>query len=60
VELRVPDRTIGQDTVTAIQSGAVLGHRAMIEGLLARMRRDLGVAAGMGAGGGHGACECPG
>ena len=47
VELRVPDRTIGQDTVTAIQSGAVLGHRAMIEGLLARMRRDLGVAAGI-------------
>jgi type III pantothenate kinase len=46
IELRMPDRAIGRDTVTAIQSGAVLGHRAMIEGLLGRMRRDL--AAGVG------------
>jgi pantothenate kinase type III len=28
--------------------GAVLGHRAMIEGLLARMRRELAAAAGLG------------
>jgi type III pantothenate kinase len=47
VELRMPDRSIGHDTVTAIQAGSVLGHRAMIEGLLARMRRDLAETAGI-------------
>lgn len=41
VELRAPDRAIGRDTAGAIQSGAVLGHVAMVNGLLARIRREL-------------------
>jgi type III pantothenate kinase len=41
VELRAPERAIGRDTVAAIQSGAVLGHQAMVAGLLARIRREL-------------------
>ncbi|HUQ44951.1 MAG TPA: type III pantothenate kinase [Candidatus Limnocylindria bacterium] len=45
VELRAPDRAIGRDTAGAIQSGAVLGHAAMVSGLLARIRRELGDAA---------------
>jgi type III pantothenate kinase len=41
VELRTPDRAIGRDTVSAIQSGAVLGYQDLVAGLLARIRREL-------------------
>jgi type III pantothenate kinase len=47
VEPRLPDGPIGRDTTSAIRVGAVLGHRAMIEGLLARMRRELAAGAGV-------------
>ena len=42
VELRTPERAIGRDTAAAIQSGTVLGHVAMVQGLLGRVRRELG------------------
>ena len=54
VELRAPDRAIGRDTVTAIQSGAVLGYQALVTGLLARIRRELADANGVAAD------RCPG
>ena len=41
VELRTPDRAIGRDTVSAIQSGAVLGYQDLVAGLLGRIRREL-------------------
>lgn len=41
VELRLPDRAIGRDTTSAIQSGAVLGYQDLVAGLLARIRREL-------------------
>jgi type III pantothenate kinase len=41
VELRAPDHAIGRDTVSAIQSGAVLGYQALVSGLLTRIRREL-------------------
>ena len=41
VELRAPDRAIGRDTVSAIQSGGVLGYQSLLSGLLARIRREL-------------------
>jgi type III pantothenate kinase len=41
VELREPDRAIGRDTVGAIQSGAILGYRGLVEGLLGRIRDEL-------------------
>jgi len=47
VDPRLPDGPIGRDTVAAIRVGTVLGHRAMIEGLLARMRRELARGAGI-------------
>jgi type III pantothenate kinase len=47
VELRAPDRAIGRDTVTAIQSGAVLGYQALTAGLLERIRRELADANGI-------------
>jgi type III pantothenate kinase len=45
VELRTPDRAIGRDTVSAMQSGAVFGYQALTSGLLARIRRELADAA---------------
>src|SRR5450759_996212 len=47
VELRVPDSTIGRDTASAIRVGTVLGHRAMIEGILGRIRGELAASAGL-------------
>ncbi len=41
VELRAPERAIGTNTVSAIQSGAVLGYQALTMGLLARIRAEL-------------------
>ncbi|HXG25392.1 MAG TPA: type III pantothenate kinase [Candidatus Binatia bacterium] len=41
VELRTPERAVGRDTAAAIQAGTVLGHVAMVQGLLARARREL-------------------
>jgi type III pantothenate kinase len=41
VELRAPDRAIGRDTVTAMQSGTVFGYQALASGLLARLRAEL-------------------
>ena len=47
VELRVPDRAIGRDTASAIQSGAVLGYQALADGLIDRIRRELADTAGI-------------
>jgi type III pantothenate kinase len=47
VDLRAPDRAIGRDTVTAIQSGTVLGYQALADGLIARIRAELAEAAGI-------------
>jgi type III pantothenate kinase len=41
VELAAPSRAIARDTVSAIQSGAVLGYLALADGLLRRIRREL-------------------
>jgi len=53
VELRTPDRVIGRDTVSAIQSGTVLGYQALTSGLLARARAELAEAAGVRPGAVH-------
>jgi type III pantothenate kinase len=47
VALRAPDRAIGRDTVSAIQSGAVLGYQALTAGLLARIRSELAASTGI-------------
>jgi type III pantothenate kinase len=41
IELRAPDRAIGRDTVSAMQSGTVFGYQALATGLLTRIRREL-------------------
>jgi type III pantothenate kinase len=47
VELRTPDRAIGRDTVSAMQSGAVFGYQALATGLLARLRAELAETVGV-------------
>jgi len=49
IELRAPDRAIGRDTVSAMQSGTVFGYQALASGLLARIRAELAEASGIGA-----------
>lgn len=41
IELRAPVRAIGRDTVSAMQSGIVLGYQALVAGLLRRIRVEL-------------------
>jgi type III pantothenate kinase len=41
IELRAPDRAIGRDTVSAMQSGTIFGYQALAAGLLARVRGEL-------------------
>lgn len=47
IELRTPDRAIGRDTVSAMQSGTVFGYQALATGLLARVRAELAEQAGV-------------
>lgn len=41
IPLEVPERAIGRTTTEAVQSGAILGTAAMVEGLIARIKREL-------------------
>ena len=41
IELRAPDRAIGRDTVSAMQSGTIFGYQSLAAGLLARVRVEL-------------------
>jgi type III pantothenate kinase len=45
IELRAPDRAIGRDTISAMQSGTVFGYQALAGGLIARVRKELADAA---------------
>lgn len=42
VELIAPTRAIGKNTISAMQSGIVFGYIGLIEGLVARISRELG------------------
>jgi len=42
VALEAPESSIGVDTVTALQSGIVYGFVGQTEGMIVRMRRELG------------------
>ena len=42
VELTKPKTAIGRDTISALLSGVVLGHVALVEGLIGRIRSELG------------------
>lgn len=42
--LAAPPSPIGTNTVTCLQSGIVIGNACMVEGLVARMKKQLGVS----------------
>jgi len=42
VELHAPNAAIGRNTITAIQSGLVFGYVGLIEGIVSRMKEELG------------------
>jgi type III pantothenate kinase len=45
IELQLPHHTLGKNTVDQLRIGIVLGHLALLEGLVIRMRRELDAAA---------------
>lgn len=44
VELTAPPTVLGQSTTHALQSGAIHGYAAMVDGLVERLRAELGFA----------------
>jgi type III pantothenate kinase len=57
IELELPDRAIGRNTVEALQAGIVLGHRHLVEGLVTDIRGIIGVDAVVLLTGGYAARE---
>ena len=53
VELIHPNRVVGTNTVAAIQSGIVYGYASLVEGMLTRIRQELGEKAKVVATGGY-------
>jgi type III pantothenate kinase len=53
VELTHPKHVIGTNTVAAIQSGIIYGYASLVEGMLARIQKELGVKAKVVATGGY-------
>ena len=52
VSLEAPKRAIGRNTVDCMQSGLMMGHAAMVDGMLDRMEAELGGQANVVATGG--------
>lgn len=42
VELTPPESAIGRNTVAALQSGLILGHVGLVEGMVTRFKREMG------------------
>lgn len=42
IELVTPKKAIGRNTVSAMQSGLILGYIGLIEGLVSRIRQEMG------------------
>ncbi len=41
IPLEIPESSLGKNTVTAVQSGIVLGYKGLVEGMINRMKEDL-------------------
>lgn len=41
IDLDLPPRVIGSNTITAMQSGAIYGHAALVDGLIDRVEAEL-------------------
>jgi type III pantothenate kinase len=59
IELSAPPSAVGLDTTAAMQSGLVLGHAGLVDGLVGRMRRERGAELQAVATGGFAAIVAP-
>ncbi len=59
VDLEAPKTTIGRSTQAALQSGLVYGFAGQVDGILGRIREELGEEATAVATGGHAAIIAP-
>ncbi|HWH43311.1 MAG TPA: type III pantothenate kinase [Thermoleophilaceae bacterium] len=59
VDLETPASAIGRSTQAAVQSGIVFGFAAQVDGILARLREELGEEATAIATGGHASVIAP-
>ncbi|MBQ0059776.1 MAG: type III pantothenate kinase [Lachnospiraceae bacterium] len=59
VALTAPEKCISTNTVTCMQSGAIYGSAAMIDGMIDRMEEELGQKATVVATGGLAGCVTP-
>ncbi|MQG19058.1 MAG: type III pantothenate kinase [SAR202 cluster bacterium] len=41
VDLKIPDKVIGKNTINALQSGLIVGHISMVEGMITRFKQEL-------------------
>jgi type III pantothenate kinase len=53
VELKAPPAVIGRTTVESMQAGIIFGYTAQVEGMVARIRKELGTNARVIATGGY-------
>ncbi len=53
IDIAAPDKVIGSNTVDCMRSGLVVGAAAMLDGMAARMERELGIKATLVATGGR-------
>ena len=53
LKIEAPKEAIGKDTINAMLSGIVLGHRCMIEGMIKKCEKELGQKATVVATGGY-------
>jgi type III pantothenate kinase len=59
VDLAPPERVIGRGTLSALQSGLIYGFAGQVDGIVGRLREELGVEAKAIATGGHASAIVP-
>ena len=59
VSLEAPDKCIGTNTVACMQSGAIFGSAAMLDGMIDRIEAELGQSVSVIATGGLSGCVTP-
>lgn len=55
IQLTHPQKAIGTNTISAMQSGVMFGYAGLVEGIVARIEKELGEKATVVATGGYGA-----
>jgi type III pantothenate kinase len=54
IQIQPPEQVVGNDTVSAMRSGVVLGYQCLVEGLIEKIRGELGEVKTVVATGGYG------